>query len=75
MPWFACLYVNEKYRNLGIAKKLLTHGLKESFKKGYDMLYLCTDLTHFYEKYEWDYFDIGYTINGDKTKIYSKATS
>jgi len=75
IPWFACLYVDENYRNQGIAKKLLAHGLNESYKKGYDMLYLCTDLTDFYEKYGWNYFDIGYHLNGDKTNIYSKATS
>ncbi|WP_299765561.1 GNAT family N-acetyltransferase [uncultured Dokdonia sp.] len=75
MPWFACLYVDKKYRNQGIAKKLLAHGLNESYKKGYDMLYLCTDLIDFYEKYGWNYFDIGYHLNGDKTNIYSKATS
>lgn len=75
MPWFACLYVDEAYRNQGIAKKLLAHGLQESYKKGYDTLYLCTDLKDFYEKNGWTYYDVGYHINGDKTKIYSKKTS
>ncbi|GGG32356.1 hypothetical protein GCM10011344_36610 [Dokdonia pacifica] len=74
MPWFACLYVDKAYRNQGVAKKLLTHGLNESSKKGYDTLYLCTDLEGFYENSGWIYYATGYNVNGDKTKIYSQKT-
>jgi len=33
MPWFTCLYVEENYKNQGLAKELINHGLKESQKK------------------------------------------
>ena len=74
MPWFACLYVDENYRNLGLAEKLIRHGLSESQKKGFKTLYLSTDLNDFYEKKEWNYLSKGYGVDGNKIKIYSKET-
>ena len=74
MPWFACLYVDENYRNLGLAERLIRHGLNESQKKGFKTLYLSTDLIDFYEKKEWNYLSNGYGVNGNKIKIYSKET-
>lgn len=74
MPWFACLYVNEEHRNQGIAGTLLEHGLLETKRKGYNHLYLSTDLVGFYEKKEWTYLCQGYGFSGGKIKIYSKNT-
>ena len=74
MPWFACLYVDENYRSLGLAEKLIRHGLNESQKKGFKTLYLSTDLNDFYEKKEWNYLSNGYGVDGNKIKIYSKET-
>ncbi|MEH6535623.1 MAG: GNAT family N-acetyltransferase [Psychroserpens sp.] len=74
MPWFACLYVDENYRNLGLAEKLIRHGLNESQKKGFKTLYLSTDLKGFYEKKGWNYHSIGYGVDGNKIKIYFKET-
>ena len=74
MPWFACLYVDENYRNLGLAERLIRHGLNESQKKGFKTLYLSTDLIDFYEKKEWNYLSNGYGVDGNKIKIYSKET-
>ncbi len=42
MPWLACLFVTEEYRNNGIAGLLLKHGLIEAKKKGFKSLYLYT---------------------------------
>jgi len=75
MPWFACLFVNENYRNRGLAEELLKHGLNESQKKGFDTLYLSTDLKNFYEKKGWNYYSNGYGVSGDELKIYSKETN
>lgn len=74
LPWFACLYVNEEYRNRGIAGQLIRHGLEEAKKKGYDLLYLSTNLVGFYEKYGWTHIADGFYIDDEKTKIYSKST-
>lgn len=75
MPWFACLYVNPEHRNKGIAGQLLNHGLQETRKKGYDVLYLTTDLEGFYEKQGWIHFTDGFNVVDIKTKIYCKSTS
>ena len=74
MPWFACLFVNESHRNRGIAEKLLNHACGETKKKGYDELYLSSDLVNFYERKGWSLFGTGYNVFGDGIKIYSKKT-
>jgi predicted acetyltransferase len=71
-PWLACLFVNPDYRNKGIAERLLQHGLQETEKKGFDALYLSTDLENFYEKKGWTHLANGYNIFGTAIKIYSK---
>jgi len=49
-PWLACLFVNPEHSNKGIAEQLLIHGLQETKNKGFDRLYLSSDLENFYEK-------------------------
>ncbi|MFS4448540.1 GNAT family N-acetyltransferase [Maribacter sp. 2307UL18-2] len=71
-PWFACLFVDENYRNQGLATKVIQHGCDESRKRGFDSLYLSTDINDFYEKKGWHYYANGYTAFGDRIKIYSK---
>ncbi len=74
-PWFACLFVKENFRGKGIAANLLKHGLRQASLKGFDTLYLCTDLENFYEKKGWKFFDYGYGTSGLKLKIYFCKTS
>ncbi|UOY07322.1 GNAT family N-acetyltransferase [Muricauda sp. SCSIO 64092] len=71
-PWFACLFVDESYRNQGLANALIQHGIDESRKGGFDHLYLSTALNDFYEKKGWKYHSQGFTAFGDSIKIYSK---
>lgn len=71
MPWFACLYVEENYRNQGLAERLLKHSLNESQKLGFDTIYLSTELNDFYEKKGWKYHSNGFGVFGDEMKIYS----
>ena len=75
MPWFACLYVNEQFRNRGLAEKMLSHALEEAKKKGFSKLYLSTDLEGFYEKKGWAHTSHGYGVGGTRFKIYSKETT
>lgn len=72
MPWFACLFVTEEQRNMGIAGSLLEHGLNEAKKKGFGKLYLYTDLENFYEKKGWKHFCNGYNVANTEVKIYVK---
>lgn len=71
-PWFACLFVDEHYRNQGLATMLMKHGLSEAQQRGFGTLYLSTDLNDFYEKQDWTYHSKGYTVFGDEIKIYAK---
>jgi GNAT superfamily N-acetyltransferase len=74
LPWFACLYVTEEYRKNGIAEKLLSHGLKEAKSKGFDVLYLYTDLVNFYERRGWNHICNGFGVTDKELRIYSKTT-
>jgi len=74
-PWLACLYVNESHRKKGYALMLLEHGLKQTQSKGYEHLYLSTDLINFYERKGWEEYAKGYNFGGQEFKIYAKETS
>ncbi|WP_416150117.1 GNAT family N-acetyltransferase [Salipaludibacillus sp. HK11] len=73
-PWLACLFVKDKYRGRKIGSKLLQHSLREAKKKGYDKLYLSTDLDGYYEKYGWKNSGIVYGVSGEYIKLYEKET-
>ncbi len=73
MPWFACLYIEESFRNQGFAERLLNHGLHEAKRMCFDRLFLSTDLNDFYEKKGWDFYSKGYGVGGDEFKIYTKS--
>ena len=55
-PNICAVYVEEKYRGIGIAGKLLNYAVSELKKKGISPVYLVTDHIGFYEKYGWEYF-------------------
>ena len=75
IPWLACLFVNEPYRDKGIAELLLKHGLEEAKGKGYEKLYLSTDLENFYERKGWKYLTNGFNTDDSEIKIYEKSTN
>lgn len=75
MPWFACLYVNEGHRNKGLAAQLLTHGLEQAAGKGFQQLYLSTDLQNFYERKGWKKQTTGLNFSGETIDIFSKPTN
>ncbi len=74
MPWFACLFVKEEFRGKGIAESLLDHGVNEAKNKGFDTLYLYTDLVNFYERKGWEHICNGYNVGNLEVKIYAKQT-
>jgi GNAT superfamily N-acetyltransferase len=74
MPWLACLFVIESERNQGYAEKLLLHGIHQANAKGFDKLYLSTDLNNFYERKGWTYLCNGFGVSGGMDKIYSIST-
>lgn len=54
-PNVCAVYVEEKYRNQGIAGKLLDFVCNDLKNKGINTLYLVTDHTSFYERYGWKF--------------------
>lgn len=74
LPWFACLFVNKSHRNNGYAEMLLAHGLNQAKNKGFEHLYLSSDLLNFYEKKGWNELGKGYSVSGGEIKIYTKHT-
>ncbi|KEK23391.1 GNAT family N-acetyltransferase [Bacillus gaemokensis] len=72
-PWLACLYVEPAYRGKEIGSQLLKHAIQETSKKGFEKLYLSTDLEGYYEKYGWSYLAEGYGVSGGSIKIYEKT--
>lgn len=55
-PNVCAVYVEEAYRNQGIAGKLLDHVYEDMKQRGVNPLYLVTDHTGFYERYGWEYY-------------------
>lgn len=54
-PNVCAVYVEEAYRNQGIAGHLLNKVVDDMKKKGISPLYLVTDHSHFYERYGWEF--------------------
>lgn len=52
-PNICAVYVEEEYRCQGIAGKMLNFVCMDMKEKGIDTLYLVTDHTSFYERYNW----------------------
>lgn len=73
-PWLACLYVKEEYRGRKIGSTLLQHSLEQAAQKGYQKLYLSTDLENYYEQYGWKNSGVVYGVSGDYMKLYEKET-
>lgn len=71
-PWLACLYVAPEYRGKKLGSLLLDHGLKEAGKRGFNSLYLSTDLEGYYEKHGWQRSAETYGYSGESIKVYEK---
>ncbi|MDE7425170.1 MAG: GNAT family N-acetyltransferase [Lachnospiraceae bacterium] len=54
-PNICAVYVEEEYRCQGIAGKMLNFVCMDMKEKGIDTLYLVTDHTSFYERYNWKF--------------------
>lgn len=50
-PWYATMYVKKEYRNKGYSKILNDAILNEAKKKGYNRIYLKSNLVNYYEKF------------------------
>ncbi len=57
-PNVCAVYVEEAYRCNGIAGALLKFVCADMAKRGIPTLYLLTDHTGFYERYDWKFFEM-----------------
>ena len=61
-PNVCAVYVEEEYRNQGIAGQMLQFVCDDCSERGIDTLYLLTNHTSFYERYGWEFFCL---VQGD----------
>ncbi|MGX2945942.1 GNAT family N-acetyltransferase [Enterococcus alishanensis] len=57
-PNICSLYVEEGYRNQGIAGEMLDFVCQDMKNQGIETLYLLTDHQAFYEKYQWEFYTL-----------------
>lgn len=69
-PWYATMYVKREYRKCGYSKILNDAILKEAKNRGFNYLYLKTELDNYYEKFGAEF--IKYLSTGEK--LYKIAT-
>lgn len=63
-PWYATMFVKEEYRGRGYSKILNDAILEEARKRGFEKLYLKSELENYYEKFGAKYIET--LKNGEK---------
>ncbi len=69
-PNVCAVYVDEKYRNQGIAGFMLNYVCGDMAKMGFTTLYLLTDHTGFYERYGWQFYCMARGSDEELSRMY-----
>ncbi|EJF49775.1 gcn5-related n-acetyltransferase [Enterococcus sp. C1] len=69
-PWLCALYVDPLWRGQGGARLLIETAKQRAAGAGFDSLYLCTDLSTFYEQFAFEPIGTGYHPWGEPSTIY-----
>ena len=70
-PNICAVYTEEECRGRGIAGKLLNMVVEDCRSKGISPVYLVTNHTSFYERYNWEFFCMAKEDNSDHlTRVY-----
>ena len=69
-PTVCAVYVDEEYRNQGIAGFMLQYVCDDMAAMGIDTLYLLTDHTGFYERYGWQFLCMVRGSDGEPSRMY-----
>jgi GNAT superfamily N-acetyltransferase len=69
-PWVCALFIEKIQRGNGYGSLLLEKAKTDTKKAGFDYLYLCTELTGYYERYGFKYIGQGYHPWGEESRIY-----
>ena len=73
-PNVCAVYVDEEYRNQGVAGAMLQYACKDMSAAGFNTLYLLTDLTGFYERYGWKFLCMVRRNSGELSSMYVHHT-
>lgn len=73
-PNVCALFVEEEYRNQGLAKYILDVARKDIGNMGVERLYLITGHTTFYERCGWEFLTMVNEIDGSPARMYTAAT-
>ncbi len=71
-PWFACLFVEEKYRGKRLASLMMDRAEKDAARIGFGEMYLTTDHDGYYEKFGWIRMEDGFDPSGERSRIYRR---
>lgn len=74
-PNLCALFVEKEYRNQGIAQEILMLARKDMKNMGIERLYLVTDHTDFYERYDWDFLAMVQDNEGIPVRMYQIDTA
>ena len=69
-PNICALFVEENYRNNGIAKNLISFIINDIKPMGFNKVYLVTDHTNFYEKLGWEFLCMVKGDDGTLERLY-----
>ena len=69
-PNLCALFVEEAWRNQGIAGKLLQFVCDDMEEWNIHTLYLLTEHTSFYERYDWEFICMAKSEDGETMRIY-----
>ncbi|MBO1299624.1 MULTISPECIES: GNAT family N-acetyltransferase [unclassified Enterococcus] len=73
-PNLCALYVEPEKRKQRLAKWILEQSRKEMYRLGFKKLYLITDHTSFYERYDWSFLTTVKEEGGTSTRLYQSDT-
>ena len=65
------MFVEEEWRNQGLAGELLDFALRDMAGLGIEKLYLVTEHTGFYEKYGWRFLTMAKYDDGEMMRLYA----
>jgi N-acetylglutamate synthase-like GNAT family acetyltransferase len=71
-PWLAGIYIEENERGKQFGNFMMEYLEKEAKRIGFSTVYLTTNHSGYYERYNWQRMEDGYDLSNKPTRIYYK---